>query len=651
MIEPVSIFESALSSCEMAGGCILQSEEEDTLLDFSLLQTSLQVARRAMEQHVDEHVALQAADNSTLEHGHNLQTPVFKLVSLLSHSSWQSSVPAKVWVPLLGVVLGLMALLAWWFFVRRGKGTKSDSESKTPAKIGVYGILITQTLNALATMVVMPTMPFYAMQIGANAFTISLMGSAYNLAQMFCSPLLGNISDRFGRKRVMLVGIVGQVLCNFSLCCAHTPHQLLLARVAVGVAMSTGPVEMAYIMDYVKSEQELSNIMSLQKVMTSAGALAGPAVARSFANLPFTTLCRGVVAINILNFFIGCMLWQDKKSAKSEDTTKTKLASVNTLSDFQEEELLAQSAEKEEMSFWQQVCTMFRNPSTCSLLLVSCAYAFSFGIGEGPEMVFFKDRFAFSKDESCVFFMCINVSCLICAAWVPALMTHMGALNVCLLGSFGGCLATLTLVFGPQKSWVPYSFGVLLVGLCGTMVGFGFPHLVRLMCPEELRGTLLGLQHSLNGGAGAVAPPLGGILYSKRQTFPFIASSLGLGLTGMLYETMRKQPEAKEIEPAEIQRRRTRRSLTTFGQPMYNDKLFMVQVCAADLRFELDDEVRDLYERFTTKLQEQSGKGGMPIAYTVAEGLAQAVTDADSRDEEANALHRNNTEGNLNADR
>lgn len=492
-------------------------------------------------------------------------------------------------------------------------------------KAGIYGILFTQTLNALATMVVLPTLPFFAMKLGASALEVSLMNSAYNLAQMFCSPLMGALSDRFGRKRVMVLGIFAQMICNGFMTRAHTLTQLMLARMAVGIALSTGPVEMAYIMDFLHSEEELSRVLALQRVMTSAGALAGPLVARSFDKLPFNALCGGVVIINVVNLMVGCLLWEDAKAEKAK-----------TLADMDTD--AAGSDTETEKSFSESLYMMFSNYSACALLLVSFVYALGFAIGDGPEMVFFKDRYGFGKDQACNFYLLTNVSTLVCSAWVPVLLTNFGALTLCVAGSLGGALCTLLLVLGPVAPWVPYSFGASMVGLFGTMIGMGFMHLVRDYCPEDLMGTMLGMQSSLNGAAGALAPPLGGFLYRLNMFFPFLCTSAGCALTGLLYETTlqkEEEPETavvKAMEPAVVHRKTSKlKRMSTFGRPIYHDKSFIVQVHANELSVEINPESRYLYQRMREQLREANVRGGMKPVATVCGPLAASIEQEDER--------------------
>ena len=299
----------------------------------------------------------------------------------------------------MAAITALMICLVIGFGLRhcaRHSSFFRTAQSQKGIEAGIYGILFTQTLNALATMVVLPTLPFFAMKLGASALEVSLMNSAYNLAQMFCSPLMGALSDRFGRKRVMLLGIFAQMICNGFMTQARTLTQLMLARMAVGIALSTGPVEMAYIMDFLQSEQELSRVLALQRVMTSAGALAGPLVARSFDKLPFSTLCGGVVIINLVNLMIGCFLWEDAKTEKSKS-----LADMDT-------DAAASSDAETDKSLSESLYMVFSNSAACALLLVSFVYALGFAIGDGPEMVFFKERYGFGKDQACNFYLLLG---------------------------------------------------------------------------------------------------------------------------------------------------------------------------------------------------------------------------------------------------
>eukprot|EP00490_Sorites_sp_Unknown_P029398 CAMPEP_0114694934 /NCGR_PEP_ID=MMETSP0191-20121206/70787_1 /TAXON_ID=126664 /ORGANISM="Sorites sp." /LENGTH=184 /DNA_ID=CAMNT_0001990539 /DNA_START=145 /DNA_END=699 /DNA_ORIENTATION=+ len=180
------------------------------------------------------------------------------------------------------------------------------------------------------------------------------------------------------------------------------------------------------------------------------------------------------------------------------------------------------------------------------------------------------------------------------------------------------------------------------------MIGMGFMHLVRDHCPEDLMGTMLGLQSSLNGAAGAVAPPLGGFLYRINMFFPFLCTSAACALTGLLYETtLQEEEEPKKPvavqEPPVVHRKTAKlRRMSTFGRPIYHDKSFIVQVYANELSVEINPESRYLYQRMREQLREANVRGGMKPVATVHGPLAASIEQEDER-KTAMDLQRNNS--------
>lgn len=507
---------------------------------------------------------------------------------------------------------------------------------------GVYAILATQTLDALATMIVLPTIPFYAMGLGANAFTISLIGSAYNLAQMVCSPAFGALSDRVGRKAVMVMGLTCQAMCNVLMATAETLPQLIMARVAVGVALSTGPVEMAYIMDSVSTESDLSFVLSLQRMMTSAGALLGPLVAMTFVEYPFPVLCRGLVCVNVLNLFIGITLWKDAPAKDGLAVLASTLASTRSPMDS--------PRDSDIKTFAGALQAMLANRATSALLLISCVYTLGYGIGDGPEVVFFREYFGFDKGRVCYFFVVTNLSSLLLCPAGPKLIQMFGAVTVCKIGCLGAAASTLSLVAFSGTEWVPYVYGGLMVGLFGGMIGFGYMHLVRRTVPEPMMGTMLGLQSSLNGLAGTLAPPAGGALYSVNSFLPYVITALfaasAAGMYGALSAAVAPEETQALIEepPAEWQRPKLRR-VSTFGLPIYPDKSFTAQVHLNSVRVELDPELYRLYQAYRAVLDRESvGLGGLkPVATVPGDMAAARAQTLYDREVSGSDVHRSET--------
>ena len=98
--------------------------------------------------------------------------------------------------------------------------------------------------------VIMPILPFYAESMGATATDLGLLFAAYSIVQFFFSPIWGQMSDRVGRKPMILLGLVGFAISFVLFGMANSLFMLFVARILGGIlSAATLPTVMAYIAD------------------------------------------------------------------------------------------------------------------------------------------------------------------------------------------------------------------------------------------------------------------------------------------------------------------------------------------------------------------------------------------------------------------
>merc|ERR1719198_1614616 len=210
-----------------------------------------------------------------------------------------------------------------------------------------------------------------------------------------------------------------------------------------------------------------------------------------------------------------------------------------------------------------------------------------------------------------------------------------------MLGCFGAAFSTAALVFMAGVGWVPYAYGITIVGIYGSLVGLGFMQLVRKVVPKHLLGAMLGLQASFNSTASTIAPPFGGAIYDLENFTPFILSSTFAAITGVMYFALPPDIEAREIEEKaelekkaslRVRRRPFLRRSASFGVPILNDKSFALQVAVNEMRLELDPELTELYEQYRALHVEN--QGGMRMVATVPGSMvSEQVAVASERDQ------------------
>ena len=154
--------------------------------------------------------------------------------------------------------------------------------------------------------IVIPVLPLYAERFGASPLVIGLLLGSYSLMQCICAPLLGRLSDRIGRRPVLLVSIIGTSLGFLLMGMAKTLPLLFLARIIDGITGGNIATAQAYIADVTPPEQR-SRGMGLIGAAFGLGFIFGPAIggvlSRFSMAAPFL-FASALAAINALAIFL-----------------------------------------------------------------------------------------------------------------------------------------------------------------------------------------------------------------------------------------------------------------------------------------------------------------------------------------------------------
>ncbi len=147
------------------------------------------------------------------------------------------------------------------------------AKSRSPLAI----IFVTILIDLIGFGIVIPILPLYADRFGASATTVGFLLAIYSAMQFVFSPLLGKLSDRVGRRPVLLGSILGTSLGFLIMGLANTLWLLFLARVVDGVTGGNISTAAAYIAD-VTPPEERSKGMGLIGAAFGIGLIIGPAV-------------------------------------------------------------------------------------------------------------------------------------------------------------------------------------------------------------------------------------------------------------------------------------------------------------------------------------------------------------------------------------
>jgi MFS family permease len=138
-------------------------------------------------------------------------------------------------------------------------------------------VFLTVFLDLVGFGIVLPLLPFYATELGASPFEVGLIIASYSAMQFLFAPIWGSLSDRYGRRPLLLVGLFGSAASYLVFGLARSLEVLLLSRVIAGIMGANIPVAQAYIADSTTIERRARG-MGLIGAAFGLGFIFGPAI-------------------------------------------------------------------------------------------------------------------------------------------------------------------------------------------------------------------------------------------------------------------------------------------------------------------------------------------------------------------------------------
>jgi MFS family permease len=157
---------------------------------------------------------------------------------------------------------------------------KPETDNASAAIFTLLGVMF---VNMVGFGIVVPLLPFYAKSFQAPAWQMALIFSAYAAGAFFGEPFWGRMSDRLGRKPILISTVCGNCLCYFALAFAPNIWLAFLIRLLGGMASGNGSVIQGYIADVTPPDAR-SGRMSMLGAAYNLGFIVGPALGGLLAN-------------------------------------------------------------------------------------------------------------------------------------------------------------------------------------------------------------------------------------------------------------------------------------------------------------------------------------------------------------------------------
>jgi multidrug resistance protein len=146
----------------------------------------------------------------------------------------------------------------------------------------LWVLIAINCVDMIGFAIVLPLLPFYALELRATPFMVGIITSAFSFAQILSAPLWGRVSDRYGRRPALIIGLVSSAVAYVVFGLSTAIWMLFVSRLVQGAGGGTTGVAQAYVADTIAPSQR-ARALGWLSAATSAGVMLGPAIG-SFAS-------------------------------------------------------------------------------------------------------------------------------------------------------------------------------------------------------------------------------------------------------------------------------------------------------------------------------------------------------------------------------
>lgn len=375
-----------------------------------------------------------------------------------------------------------------------------------PSRASLLALLVTVFLDLLGFGMILPVLALYAEKFGVSDVAVTALMATYSFMQLFFAPIWGRVSDRYGRRSVLLVSIAGSCLSQLGYAFAGSFPGLVAARAVAGLCGANISAAQAYIADSTDEESRTAG-MGLLGAALGLGFVLGPAfggwAGKDDPTLPF----RIASALSAGNFLLAAFTLREPRPAAERVASR----SVS----------------------WRVLYETVTAPRLGVLIAVYFIVTFGFAQLEGTYPLYLERRFHFGRREVGTVFSSMGVVLIVTQGFlVRRLQPRLGEKLMVVAGT---ALMALGLLVTTAANNLPLlGLSLLLVSLGNGINTPALSSLISRAAGGDRQGGVLGVSQSFGALARVGGPLCGGMLLGYGEGVPYVAAALILTCASVL---------------------------------------------------------------------------------------------------------------------
>ncbi len=361
-------------------------------------------------------------------------------------------------------------------------------------------------IDILGFSLLIPLLPYYVTHFGASAITVGVLFALFSFCQLISGPIWGNMSDRIGRKGVLIISQIGATIGWAMLGWAPSLLWVFIARIIEGCSGGNIGVTQAYVADLVEPKQRARAFAYIGATF-AAGMAFGPAIGAALASYGFSIPLYTAAGLQFITLIVTIIVLPE---------SRTKV-----------EEAVAGPAE---------ILRTFKNPVLSPKLWQKLALALALYGWFGVMALYFARQLHFGLRETYEFMIYFSVLNAVVNAFILGRVSdRIGnrAMSTLGIGALVCAFAFVPFVGTVWQMAVVTAFFSVGMALGNT----GLTALISAAADDNVQGTVLSVTSSLDSFSGIVSPPIStGLLgafgspWSAASSLLFAVAAFVLGV-------------------------------------------------------------------------------------------------------------------------
>jgi len=370
-------------------------------------------------------------------------------------------------------------------------------------KINIF-IFSVVLMDVIGLSILMPISPYIVRAYSTSALAVAMLSVIYAAAQFLAAPVLGLLSDRYGRRPVLLICIFGSAIGYFMFGIGGALWVLFLSRLIDGITGGNFSVANAYIAD-VTEEKDRAKYFALMGSAFGVGFILGPAAGGLLSQISLSAPAHAAGVLSLVNFIAGYFILPESLPVEKRIHAVMHIKDFNPLA---------------------PIVKYIRQPNLWGLLMIYVLFQFVFTGNNSIFQVFAVNRYSIPPASLAVLLTVSGVGNAVAQGFLVGPMVSITGekklVGISLIAQAG----MLILTFLMPAFWMQYP--VILIST--VFNGFLWPTLTAMISktvPQNEQGSISGTTMALGSAMSIIGPLAAGTLYDTLgYAAPFVSGAI-----------------------------------------------------------------------------------------------------------------------------